>query len=158
MGGIGNQNLLARISLGLVIRANHQQPGHLAMRARGGLQSDRVHAGDFDQLLAQRLDNLQRTLRNLLRLVGMPIRNSLDPRHGFVHARVVLHGARAQRIHAQIDRVVPRGKPREVANDLNLAHFGHVAQIFSFRRAQKLGGIHFRHVERRQLPCGLPRR
>ena len=31
----------------------------------------------------------------------------LDPRHGFIHARVVLHGARAERIHPEINRVVP---------------------------------------------------
>jgi hypothetical protein len=30
------------------------------VRAGRGLQRDRVHAGDFDQLLAQRFDDLQR--------------------------------------------------------------------------------------------------
>ena len=47
--GVGNQNLLARIAFRLVIRADHQQAGHLAMRAGRGLQRDRIHAGDFDQ-------------------------------------------------------------------------------------------------------------
>ena len=56
-------------------------------------------------------------------------RPCLEPRHGFIHARVVLHRARAQRIHAQIDRVVPRRKPREVADDLDLAQLRHDAQI-----------------------------
>ena len=46
--GIGNQNFLARIALRLVIGADHQQAGQLAVRAGGGLQRDRVHAGDFD--------------------------------------------------------------------------------------------------------------
>ena len=41
--------------------------------------------------------------------------------HKLIHPRVVLHRARAQRIHAQIDGVVPRREPREVANDLDLA-------------------------------------
>ena len=125
------------------------------MRARRGLHRDRVHARDFDQALAQRFQNVQRALRNLLRLVGMPVRDSLHTRHSFVHARVVLHRARAQGIHAEIDRVIPRGKPREVANDFDLAHLRHVAEIFSFRRTEKLRGIHFRHVERRQLPRGF---
>jgi len=34
MRGIGNQDLLARIALRLVIRAHHQQPGEFTMRAR----------------------------------------------------------------------------------------------------------------------------
>ena len=102
------------------------------MRAGRGLQRDRVHAGDFDQALAQRLDDAQRALRNLLRLVGMSVGQAFEARDHFVHARVVLHGARAQRIHAEIDGVVPGGKPGEVADDFDLADFGHVAQVFSF--------------------------
>ena len=146
------------MSLRLVIGPHHEQPGHLAVRARRGLQRDRIHAGDFDQAFAQRFQNVQRALRNFLRLVGMPVRDSFHPRHRFVHARVVLHRARAQRIHAEIDRIIPGGKPGEVANDFDLAHFGHVAEIFSLRCTEKLRSIDFRHIERRQLPRGLARR
>ena len=49
---------------------------------------------------------------------------AIEPRHEFVYARVVLHGAGAQRIHPQVDGVVPGGKPREVAEDFDLADFG----------------------------------
>ncbi len=153
--GIRNQNFLARIAFGLVIGADHQQAGHLAVRTGGRLQRDRIHPGDFDQLLAERLDDIQGALGNLLGLVGMTVRNSLHPRYGLVHAGVVLHGARAQRIHAQVDGIVPGGKSGEVSDNLDLAHFRHAAEIFSFCRAQNLGGIHFRHVQRRQLPGGL---
>ena len=83
--------------------------------------------------------------------VGQPV----EPRHHFVHSRVVLHGARAQRIHAQINGVVPGGKTRKVADDFNLAHFRHVAEIPSFGWTQELCRVYFRHVERRQLPGGL---
>ncbi len=75
--------------------------------------------------------------------------------HRFIHPRVVLHGAGAQRIHAEIDGVVPGGKAGEVADDFDLAHFRHVAQIFSFGCTEKFGGIHFGHVERRKLPRGF---
>ena len=91
--GIRNQNLLARIALRLMIGAHHQQSRKLAVRSGGGLQGDRVHAGDFDQALAQGLDDAQRALRNPLRLVGMPVGQAVEAHHQFVHPRVVLHGA-----------------------------------------------------------------
>ena len=59
----------------------------------------------------------------------MRLRNPLQPRHKFVYPRVVLHRAAAQRIHPQIDRVVPRREPREVANDLNLAQLRAAPQL-----------------------------
>src|SRR5258708_39057520 len=49
--------------------------------------------------------------------------DSLDARDEFIYARVVLHGAGAQRIHAQVDGVVPSRETREVAENFDLAHF-----------------------------------
>ncbi len=90
---IGDQNFLSRPSLRVVIGANHEQSRHLAVRTGGGLQCNRVHASDLNQALAQRFQNPQRTLRNLFRLVGMAVGNSLDPRHRFIHTRVIFHRA-----------------------------------------------------------------
>ena len=50
---------------------------------------------------------------------GQPI----ETRDQFVHARVVLHGAAAKRIKAEIDRVIPGGKAREVADGFHFADF-----------------------------------
>ena len=88
---------------------HHQQPSEFAVSAGGGLKRNRVHAGNLDQAIAKGLNDSQRALRNLLRLVRMPVRQPLKPRHDFVHPRVVLHGARAQRIHAKINGVIPGG-------------------------------------------------
>ena len=102
------------------------------MRARGGLQGDGVHAGDFDAAaIAQRLDDAQRALGNLLGLIGMSVGDALDAGDDFVDARVVLHGAGAERIHAEIDGVIPGGEAREVADDFDLADLGHVAEVFA---------------------------
>jgi hypothetical protein len=51
-------------------------------------------------------------------------------RHQFVDARVVLHGAGAQRVHAVVDGVVPGGEAREVADGFHFADFG---KAFDFR-------------------------
>jgi hypothetical protein len=87
-----------------------------------------------------------------LGLIGMAVGEAFDARDKFVHARVVLHGAGAQRIHSEIDGVIPRREPREVADDFDLAHFGHIAEILALLLAEQFRRIYFRDIERRQLP------
>ena len=159
MRGIRNQNFLARISLVLQIRANHQEAGQFALRARGRLQSGGVHAGDREQALLQIVKNPQAALRKFRGLFGMLGREPIEPRDEFVHARVVLHSAGAERIHPQIDGVIPGGKPREVADDFDFADFreavNRLAREFA---AHRRGRIDRRNVERRQLHPALARR
>ncbi len=108
MRGIGDQNFFTGISLLLQVRADQQQAGHFAMRSGGGLQRDGIHAGDFQQALFEQPQNLEAALRELLWLIRMLRGNPLEPGNKFVHARVVLHRAGAQRIHPQVNGVVPR--------------------------------------------------
>src|SRR5262249_4485125 len=54
------------------------------------------------------------------RLQWVDVRESRETRHPLVEARVVLHGAGAQRIEARIDRVVLLGEPRVVPHHLRL--------------------------------------
>src|SRR6266849_4649151 len=88
----------------------------------------------------------------------MTVGEAFDARDKLVYARVVLHGARTQRIHAEIDGVIPRREPGEVADDFDLADLGHVAEILALLLAQQLRRIHFGDIERRQLPRGFARR
>src|SRR6266478_2739210 len=82
----------------------------------------------------------------------MAIGEAFDARYKLVDARVVLHGARAQRIHSKIDGVIPRREPREVTDDFDLADFGHVAEILALLLAEQLRCVNLRDIERRQLP------
>src|SRR6185312_178060 len=79
-------------------------------------------------------------------------RQTFGTRHGFVDARVVLHGARSERIHAEIDCVIPRGEAREVAEHFHFAHFG---KIFDggadVGGAESFGGVDFGDIERGKL-------
>src|SRR4029077_11080989 len=150
--GIGNQDLLARIALLLEVRADQQQTGELALRAGGGLQSDGVHAGDFEQALLEQAKDFQAALRKLLRLVGMLGGDAVKSRPEFVDPRVVLHGAGAEGIHAEVDRVVPGGEAREVANDFDFADFGEsLNALAAVILAESFGGIAARHLERRKF-------
>ena len=155
MRRVGHKHLLARIAFGLVVRADEKDAGELAMCPSRRLQRDRVHAGDVDEALLQQLDDLERALCESLGLVRMRLGEAFNARDEFVDARVVLHRAAAERIHAEIDGVVPRGKARKVADDFDLAHFGHVAEVFSFGRTEERCRIDFGYIERRQFPRGF---
>ena len=81
---------------------------------------------------------------------------SFEPRDELVDARVVLHGAGAQRIHAEIDGVVPGGEAREVADDIDFAHFRKAFDTAAnVLRAERDRGIDCRHVERGKLATVL---
>ncbi len=81
---------------------------------------------------------------------------AFDARYLFVHARVVLHGARAERIEAEIDGVIVRGEPGEMADGFYFADLGEIGD-FSARvlSAERRGGIDSGNVERRKLVAPL---
>ncbi len=69
-----------------------------------------------------------------------------------IEPRVVLHRARTERIHAEIDRIVPGRHANEVTDDIDFADFGHAFEIVV---ALKCGGHElierrFVDIERRQ--------
>ena len=81
----------------------------------------------------------------------------MRPRQAFgagnqlIDARVVLHRAGAQRIEPEVNRVVPGGKTRKMANDFELADFGKFLDFRPYVPLSKhLLRIHVRHVQRRQ--------
>ncbi len=59
----------------------------------------------------------------------MQIGKAGDARDPFVETRVVFHRARAQRVHAEVDRIVPGGHANEVTDHVNLADLGHTFEI-----------------------------
>src|SRR5258707_51089 len=88
----------------------------------------------------------------------MPVRKPFDARHKFIDTRVVLHSAGAERIHTQIDGVIPSRKASEMANDFDLADFRHITEILTLLLAKQLSRIYFRDIERWQFPSCLARR
>ena len=90
------------------VRVHEHQAGQLALRAGGGLQRHRVEAADLGQDLLQTPHELERALRSVFVLERMEIDEPGQPRSDLVHARVVLHRARAERIEAGVHAEVPR--------------------------------------------------
>ena len=147
--------LLAGIALRLVPGADEQNAGELAVRAGGGLQGDGVHAGDFDQAALQQVDDFENALRERVGAIGMGFGQALDAGDELVDARVVLHGAGAERIHAEIDGVVPGGEAREVADDFDFGELGELRRVFADCGAEESRGVDGGNVERGQLVGAL---
>src|SRR5215213_2236817 len=57
------------------------------------------------------------------------VRETGNPCDFFVESRIVFHRAGAQRVHAEIDRIVPGGDANEVTYHVDFAHFGHAFEI-----------------------------
>ncbi len=104
-----------------VVRANRQQPGELALRAGVGLDRHGGIAGDLGEPRLERLDELDHpggVLGGHERVqVGEP--RPADGLH--LGGRVELHGARAERDHAAVERVVAVAELAQVAQHLRLA-------------------------------------
>ena len=73
-----------------------------------------------------------------LGLVGVGFGDALEAGDELVDAAVVLHGAGAERIHAEVDGVVPGGHAGEVADELDLGELGHDAEVFAGDVAEDL--------------------
>ena len=107
-----------------VIVPDRQQPGQLALRAGVRLQRDRVVAGDLDQRVLQRADQLVVAGR----LVGGGERvqpgefRPADRLH--LRGGVELHRARAERDHRPVKRDVIVRQPAQVAQHRGLAAVG----------------------------------
>src|SRR5689334_14412017 len=133
VSGVGNQHRAAAGAGSAVARvekcANHHDARHLAVRARGRLQRDAREAGDFGETFLQLVYHLQCALNVGFIRERMKVREAGDARDALVEARVVLHRARAEWIHADVDRVVPRRHANEVAHHVDFADFRHACEI-----------------------------
>ena len=119
--GFRHQDALARIALGQQRGADGHDAAQLAMRAGGRRHRDRRHVGQRLQPVRQLVDQLQRALHGGDRLHRMQIADAGQPRHLLVEARIVLHGAGAERIDAHVDGVVLLAHLGVVAHHLRLA-------------------------------------
>ena len=121
-----------------------------------GCKSNYVHARDFEEALLQEAQDFQAALRELLWLKRVLGGDAVEPCDEFIHARVVFHGAGAQRIHTQVDSVIPRGETCEMTENLDFADFRETLDAFAtMARAQRFRWIRRRHIQRRKFEGAL---
>ncbi len=135
------------------VRPHQHQAGELALRAGRGLQRDGGQAGDLGEDLLQLPHQLERSLRALVLLVGMEIRESGQRHDALVDARVVLHRARTEWVEAGVDAEVPVGEVCEVAYDLVL---GQLRQARRLLPRERRGNLGYRQTVVRDSPRTAP--
>ena len=97
----GNQHFPAWCSPVLMIGPDELHAGQLTLRARGGLQADRVHATDLGQTALKLSEQYECPLGLIVRSQGMELSQTRQARHVLIHHRVVLHSARPKRIEGR---------------------------------------------------------
>ena len=107
-------------------RLDRHHAAQLAMGAGLGADRDARHAGQFEQPAAELGDQIEGAGHGGGRLERMDVAEARQPRHLLVEARVVLHGARAQRIDAGVDGVVLLAEAHVVAHRLRLGEAGQI--------------------------------
>ena len=108
----------------LVVFANRQQPGVLALRARVGLHADRIETGDCTEPALQLFDHQRVTDRLLFRHKGVQMGELWPGDRDHFAGCVELHGARAERNHRLIERQVLVLQLLEVTQHLGFAVMG----------------------------------
>ena len=91
--------LRPRLSAIVVIRANHHQPGELALRARVRLQRDLREAGDLAERRLELAEHVRVALGLLFRRERMHAAERLPRDRQHLGRRVQLHRARPERNH-----------------------------------------------------------
>ncbi len=117
--GLRDQTDVAlRVVARFVIRANHQQAGVLALRARVRLQRHGGEAGDLGERALETIEHLAIALRLLDRRERMDL-PELGPGHRIhLGRRVQLHRARAERNHRRREREIAVLETLEVPQHL----------------------------------------
>ena len=137
---VRHEHLRALLGLAMVavIGAGHEHPGQLAVGARRRLQRDRIEPADLPEQLGEQPHQLERALRQGLRVERMRLGQPGQPRRPLVDLRVVLHRARPERIEVQVDRLVEVRQPVVVAQQLELAHLRQAWRVLPKDRCRQL--------------------
>ena len=105
-----------------------------------GRERHRRHAGQRLQPVGQLVHQLERALDGGDRLQRMEVGEAGQARQLLVQPRVVLHGARAERIERQVDGVVLLAEPHIVAHRLRLGEAGQAVSVGA-GQAGEVGGV-----------------
>ena len=159
MGRIGNDDVFTGVPPRLEAFTDCHQPSHLPLRPRRRLKTDRRHPGNLGERLFEILEQSQVSLRQFIRQIGMRRREPFESRDPLIQLRIVLHRTRAERIHPEVDRVVPGRNPGEMANDVDFADFRQAGKVIfpPILGREKLVDRLGLDVECRQVVSNAPR-
>ena len=151
VGAVGDDHdvPLFALSARMVVGACHEHAGQLPVGTGSGLEADRGEAADLAQELRQQPLELEAALAHRHRVERVGTGQARQAGGPLVQLGVVLHGARAEGIEADVDGVVQPAQPVEVADQVELADLRqprrlHAASILGNRwlaGGRRLGGF-----------------
>ena len=134
--GFGHQHHRALLAARGQRRLDGHHAAELAVGAGLGRHGDGRHARQLAEPARQLGDQRDGAGHGGERLQRMDVAEAGQPRHALVEARVVLHGARAQRKDPGIDAVVLLAEPHVVAHGLRLAEAGQPDRLGALELAE----------------------
>jgi hypothetical protein len=148
VGGIRDEDVFPGVPPGLQGGPDEHHADELAVGAGGRMEREGVHAGDLAEEAFEPLEDLQVALDEVLGGEGMRSGEGGKGRKPLVDLGIVLHGAGAEGVEAQVDAVVLLGQPGEVTRDLGLGDLREVLELGAqrdpgqqvLRRGDVLGG------------------
>jgi hypothetical protein len=157
VGVVGDQHDLARLALFVVVRRDHHDPGQLTVGAGQRLHGEVGESEHFAQQYFELVQHRQRALSQgaaptQLRQQRMQIRETGQRSEALVALRVVLHGARAERVETRVDRNILPTEIDEVSNDIELRNLGQRRRQVAAQRVWN--SIARRHIQLRQGRTG----
>ena len=94
VGRVGHEHVgPLDVAAAAVVGPNHEDAGQLALRTCGRLEGNGAHAADLGEHRLQLEEQLQRSLRDLVRRLRVQAGEAGQARGPFVELRVELHGA-----------------------------------------------------------------
>ncbi len=152
-GGIGSvrrggheHEVAVRIAPVHMVRPYQHEAEQFAVRARGRLQTHRVHAEDRLEHFLHLVQDGYRSLGGFLGLQRVHPREAGHEHRLIVHLGVVFHGARTKRVEALVDAIVELGQAKEMPHDIAFRQFGQWQCVTKRYSRKEFGQGNFGHV------------
>ena len=132
MGRVGHHDFAARrVAARVVVGADHRHAGEFAVRAGHRRHRHAGHAGHVLEHFLQIEHAGEEALAGLVRARRMARQELRQHRQRIARARVVLHGARTERVELRVDREVLLRQARVVAHHVELGNLGQRRRILA---------------------------
>ncbi len=146
VGGFGDQDFGAGVvAAGFVVGADHGDAGEFTLGAGHGGERDAFHAGDFLEEVLQLVQAGQVALAVAGRGERVPVEEAGQHGRAVGAARVVFHGAGAERVELLVDGEVLGRQVGVVAHHFQLAHFRQAGFVFTAQAGGNRGQLVLTH-------------
>ena len=154
MGGVGDEDLFAGFTFtsGLVVGADHEEAGHLAVCACKRSEADGLGACNLGEEVLEAVHDGEGTLDGLNGLERVNLGKAREAGDLLVPLGVVLHGATAEGVETAINPEVQLAQASEISDQVKLTELRYV-QIPAQKVILREGGGGYVEGGESRAPC-----